>query len=652
MPSDIFDVDQAPFKSELRGSFGIVKTNTSFELDFVLSSIEISRITDLETASSALDVQFARFSDLLQRDIDYERVEKIMNQYLERGANRTVFFPPLLVSLVAFEDTERSDKATKITEYFQTVGDTVEDAWLVRTWDNNRFQLRLHSASGDGAVPFIHQGKPEAVLPFGCYLKWNPRFVKLVIIDGQHRLCALQTLYGDLARRHILADMHIPICVVFPPNATSGNARGESIRATLRDLFVTINQTAKEVSGHFLVLLDDKRLSAMAVRDLAELWKATPLGVGLTKLHLLEWNQRSEARVNQRDKAYSVSTVSIVADVLDKSVFDVKTGGLTSSFLNLSECRNALEEDSTWPRIESISNREFHPAQIALLEKQIKRYLTPALNVLLSEPSPYRRKAKRVADAKAWLDAEVVRMAKGAQDYRDQCLLHFRKWTTLDHDTARPIESDFESRCEHDDDDGPFFLNVFQQGLMRAWIEFAREMLRYSVSPTESASFLVKGLERICFAHAKSYFAGDKAYARLSLYKDGGAVIVTEVAREQWKRLILITLLNQDVWNDVESGLSGQLDEQQRAACRTELKAILDQCLFDFIEDLTDATQRDFERNWKDRDVTAQQQENIRGIITQDGDKSDKFKEYISKNLTAPRVKKAKNRLRAVLELE
>jgi len=177
-------------------------------------------------------------------------------------------------------------------------------------------------------------------------------------------------------------------------------------------------------------------------------------------------------------------------------------------------------------------------------------------------------------------------------------------------------------------------------------------MLRYSISPADSAGVLVKALERICFLHAKSYFSQEKTYTRLSLYRDGGAVIVTEVSREQWKRLILITLLNKEVWDGIEETLADKVGREPLATLRGELKVILEQCFFDFIEDLTEATQRDFERNWKDRDVTAQQQENIRAIVTEEGDKSDRFKEYISKNLTGQRVKKAKNRLRAVLELE
>ena len=649
--NDIFDFEPAPFKSELRGSFGVVKTNSSHELNFVLSSLDIARVNDLETASSALDMQFARFSDLLQRDIDFERVRGIIDEYLEKGADRTVFFPPLLVSLVAFEDPDPASKITKITEYFQCVDDTVDNGWLVRTWDNNRFQIRLRTAVGEGAVAIQHSGAVKEVLPFGCYLKWNPRVVKLVIIDGQHRLCALQTIFADPQRRHILQDMHIPICVVFPPNATVGNPRGESIRATLRDLFVTINQTAKQVSGHFIVLLDDKKLSSMAIRDLAELWKGTQLSAGLTKLHLLEWNQRLKAKTNQRDRKHSITTVSIVADVLERDIFDAATGGMTCSFLNLTECRADLEIADSFPTIESISNQEFRPQQAAVLQRQISAYVTPALDVLFTKPSPYKRKIEKLISAKLWLDAEVSRMANGALDFRDQCLAHYRESTDLDYATVRPIEAEFEERCEHEEADNPFFLNVFQQGMLRAWVEISRELLRHSIAPVDAADALIAALEVIAFSNKKSYFSSEKNYTRLTLYRDGGAVIVTEVAKEQWKRLILMTLAATDAKEAFERSFDDKLSVEQITAFREDIKPILEAAQSDFLEDFRKATQRDFQRNWKDRDLTAQQQETIRNVITTEGDPSEAFVKAIAEHLTGPRVKRARSTLNKVLEL-
>ena len=649
---EIFDGNETPFKSVIRGSFGSVKTNASYELAFVLSSIPMSRINELETASDALDVQLARFSDLLQRDIDYERVETIVNGYLERGANRVVFFPPLLVSLVALEDPGAIGQATQISEKYDLVEDEQDGAWLVRKWDRDRFLLQVHAAGRDSGVLFFHNGAPRAVHPYGCHLKWNPSVVKLVIIDGQHRLCALKTLYNNLERRHVVKDMQIPVCVVFPPNATVGNPRGETIPAVLRDLFVTINQTAKEVSGHFLVLLDDKSLSALAVRDLAESWKAQTLGANLTKLHLLEWNQRLKSRSNQIEKKYSVTTVSIISDVLDKNIFDPKTGGLTNTFLNLSERKIELESDENWTRVDSISNREFHPAQQEILQQQVATYLTPAISVLFSEPGPYKRKRLHLEAAKTWLDQQVVKMARGADVYRDQCLKHFRKWTRLDDISARSIEEDFEERCENEESDVPFFLNVFQQGMLRAWIEITRFTVNHGISPETNAKAFVRGLEKLCFAPAKGYFSSDQVYTRLSIYRDGGAVIVSESSREQWKRLILANFSNRDVWKSFAEVLSFQLDEERMEELERELRKLNEQSLFDFFEDLENAIQRDFEKNWKDREVTAQQQENIRKIIVDHGDTSEEFKEFIASQLTKPRRKKAQDRLTAILELD
>jgi hypothetical protein len=230
--------------------------------------------------------------------------------------------------------------------------------------------------------------------------------------------------------------------------------------------------------------------------------------------------------------------------------------------------------------------------------------------------------------------------------------MHFRKWTALDHETARPVEAEFVTRCEHDDDDEPYFYNVFQQAFVRAWIEFAHSLIPYEVAPPLAATILVDAMAPICFSSKKDYFGFEKTYARLSLYKDGGAVIVTEAARDQWKRLILMTLLNDDVWKIIDAGLAPKLDKSTREAFKSELMAVLAQHQFDFFEDLSGAIKRDFERNWQDRDVLAQHREALRKIIDKEGDKSEAFTEYVEKHLTAPRLKKAKTRLRSVLELQ
>lgn len=648
------EYDEVTFTKELRGVYGTFQTDKSFQVAYVLCSFPIHRIVELETAGEALDSKSARFEDLIQRDLDSRRVVDIVHDYLEKGDKKAIFFPPLLASLVA---VEKLDGATRgnIRELYRSVDDwTLRDNWFEKTWDTDHFQLRLPHARQDTGYSVQAAGTNHFVHNYGCQLKWNDKNARLVVIDGQHRLGALKLLYRDTERRRIVERIHVPVCVIFYPDAIADSGQNWNIVESLRSLFVTINLEQKKVSGHFLVLLDDTKLSTLAVRQFAQLWKddAAP---AYSMLHLLEWNEREAQSTDKRMRRYSITTVSILQGALKEYLFaNNEATGLTASFLNLEEVQARIELSDDAPSIEAISDAEFLPAQAEALSEQLQKYVTPAVSALFSEPTPYVRQIRALGNALSWLNEQVTKSARGAETFRDEFFRQHRRISEPKHERedVRAIESQFNEKAHPPHEDRVYFLNVFQYGLIGAWVEFSRIGLPLHLSPLISARALIAGLEELCFLHARDFFRTDAPYAQLALFREGGGIQLGKEARIQWRRLLLSTFANERV---LEAGVAHVKETLKRDAIkkwRDSLRRLAHREAGDYVDELDALIQRDYEKFWMDRPVSERHRKRLEDMHVEFGPKSAEVKKYIADELTPAKGKKARSALLKALEIE
>ena len=134
-----------PFNQTLRGTFGRFKTTGSRQVYYLLSSLPIDDIDDLQTASDLFETDALKFDELIQRDIDRARVMRMATGYLEAGSDKVVFFPPLLACIVMF------DADGKMLHQYSEPEDDIdgegEQRVLRTTWDEDGFELSL--ALGD-----------------------------------------------------------------------------------------------------------------------------------------------------------------------------------------------------------------------------------------------------------------------------------------------------------------------------------------------------------------------------------------------------------------------------------------------------------------------------------------------------------------------
>lgn len=589
-----------PFKEKINGNYGYFYTDKSNKLGYVLASIPIDDLSLIKTATEVLDISQISFDELIQRDIDRDRVTRIVDRYLDAGHNRAVFFPPLLVSLVPMEQG-------KIIDGFTEASESLEDGWISKIWDKDAFRIQLPVADQDTGIYADYEKESHPVYSYGCELGVNPHKVQLIAIDGQHRLSALRHLADNSEKRHVVENIKVPICIVFAPNPGLVEGSTEKVSLNLRDLFVTINTTGKQVSGHFLTLLKDDSMSAMAVRDLADQWKSESV-VGSNALHFIEWNQRESKFAHQVTRAYAITNVSIVGECLKDYLFGEKKGGLTRDILNLDPVKSNVEWKDGLTPIEDISENNFDQEQSAVLRDRINKFVTPSLTELFRSSYPYVLKQEAFANAYAWLNEQVQRGVDGSSGFRDVVLREYRAPYKLDPPAVLEIGNEFESKCEINESWAVFFLNVFQQGYIRAWLELSAAGLDYNVDPADFAKAFVRSANEFIFDSKKDIFGVSRLYTKRILY-NGENVILTLTARENWKNLILLCLRNRKMKGALVSELTDDIGQREQLI--EVIDSIAQRAWQRYTDQLFDGFRKDIEKNWQDKGYEEQRRRNL-----------------------------------------
>lgn len=634
------------FSVSFDGAYGRFKTAESYELAYLQTSLRPHELAHLVTASEAFDFRAISFDEIIQRDIDMERVDnELVKKYLESGRHRVLFFPPILVSIVALDQ----GKPVEVYDEVSIEAPTDDRPLLTQTWDKDKFQLELNTSVKPTGHHVTVDGQNYNYIPYAATVRVNPETVKLVVIDGQHRFTALRRILDKPEKKYLLADMAVPVCIFFTPDAVKNKGQDESIKRDLRDLFVTINSTAKEVSGHFLILLNDKSLSSLAVRSLADQWKENNAGV---LLPLLEWNTREASKARQRQKPFSITTIATIADCFEKYVFDSATSTQEILALSLSPVREQLKVNPASPSYNQIQETVFSSEQIDVLKQQLAARVTPSLNVLFTEPRPYASLIGAYKKALAKLDEHVAENTAGAKSFRDDVLYKFRRSAGYDYDAVKTAEREFESSIVIPQYDDAFFLNIFQQGLIRAWATLSKGLAAISpLSPEDVARAMLPVLDRFVFSDTRRTLEKSNSYLQLLLF-EGERIRVNESSRTQWSNLILSTFVSGEAQELLRKKFTAMLGAQELEAVKTaqlRVAELAGKALKDYTDALEWRIAEDFAVNWPYKNLG----EDLELYLRDRQGRPELHAEYEEKlsQLTSDRAKNAKVALSNILGL-
>jgi len=544
------------------GNFGRFSSGESFPIEYVMTTFPVAELAaEHSYLSYARDIRPEKldFELLMQRDIDEARVREKIEPYLNPSIttdelrSRALFFPPLLAAIVP-------TKGKHMLEcYPDEISAPVEEGgvkYLKREWPGV-FQLTYYSGEGVNALALdvISNGSTESVLVDRDPVKLEVRIAKgnqlgakLVVIDGQHRLFALQEVYEK--KPELFEQLIVPVCILFAPSATSyqqeryGGIHVPTVPEVFRHLFVDVNSNAELVGGHFNILLSDESIGSLVCRKFCDrvLAERGPYG-----LAAIEWNtkKKKDSAVIKRD--YSLTSVGVIDEALKKS-FGRPKSSLMKYVLNLPERESDLypndKDPSEFPKVEW---ERFSLTQKRVLVEQVEKYLVPILDKIFFGTKAFQNAYSIFANELNSL--ETISKSHDAHDAADagrvvdQVLEYMPIKKGKNYDNARAIYSKFELSVEDKRRaNTPSVLNkaIFQRAIfdaLAALMDLARD---YSVNPLEVAQALVILLDEALRDNG-AFFAVDRHYMQHAIYS-GPNIKAKEDTKRAFANLIIANL--------------------------------------------------------------------------------------------------------------
>ena len=594
------------------GIFSRFETPRSIVIESILTSFHVSELNFLTLArdiSNDLD-----FDLLIQRDIDENRATSDISKYIcsegkEAHPDRQnlVFLPPLIAAIVT------TDKKRKLENYYpnEKLISIEDDYGLVyqRQW-GACFEVKNYEDKVGGAPLYNdtiiqkEKGNPivemnQAEIGISLSISKTDPGAKLVVIDGQHRLFALQHTAKN--NRDAVENMHIPVLIVYAPDSTEkNNCLTLNVPEVFRRLFVDVNSTARNVSGHFVILLSDTHLGhiicrAFCSKVLREFYK-----MGLAQI---EWNTRTDKESKTITKEYTLTSIGVI-DVLLEDVFsNPKQVDVLRYMLNIDSCEFEFGEDEDGneiPEPKSFPWMGFLFKHKTKLHELAKNNIAPCLIEIFFKSKQYSRIIGAFRDAYDKIVQKEIDDTTSASHNAAKTVSEFllnNIHISLDRNKEKEILSEFKQKYADNSKDKfePIIRNnVFQRGMLNAWINVVGKGMLFNLRPIHVTigfnDLLDKAIESNLFKNDVSHL-----YLQNSVY-DGVRIKPTLGSRRQISRLILALLGKNKYCNQIVKIIQNkdEISEDDLQRLKEKLTQLGVESASHFIDDLRKARNRRF----------------------------------------------------------
>lgn len=560
--------DEKLYNFERIGSFGRFYSGESFPIEYIMTTFFSAELSEL-TFARDIHPDTIDFDLLMQRDIDEERVRLEMEPYLNPNPNkftpaelrlRSVFFPPLLAAIVpskgkvmdAYYPDEKCEMKT----------DSNDKMHIIREWPG-LFKLTYFSSHNQHAYQFNIFSKEENQLrekrvqrePVKlevCTAKGNHYGAQLVIIDGQHRLFTIKQVYEKHPK--LLEFLSVPVCILFAPNATLQKDqeyvpyRVPTVPEVFRHLFVDVNNTAKQVGGHFNILLSDDKIGSIACRKFCDYILKTRGAEGLA---VIEWNTKNQKDSAKITRAYSLTSIGIIDKALDEGIGNRKL--LFKYVLNLDEVNEQLypngeNEEEAMLDYPIVKWNKFSLAQKNILERQVKTYLVPCLDMIFFKTQEFATAfeifGNELNKVKDMVDADQQEALK-ARQVINQILDYMPIGEGKSFEAVRTIYHNFDSQVKKEREknvSSMIHYALFQRAIFDAWAQMLDITRHFISDPREITKGFVKLLDFALQDNGR-FFVPEQLYMQHTVFT-GSQIIVKQETRKILSLLLMAHFIN------------------------------------------------------------------------------------------------------------
>ena len=367
---------KSTYNQSLYGYFGEFGSGANAQIFFLQSAInpedldKITLIGDIE-GSETWSVR-----DLFQRDVDTDRVTNGLLPYF-KDTGKVKFFNPITLTLLPHDNS-----SNKIASAIPDVVISSEeiDGHMWNTYEVSELYRFRHV-----------QGAPQTAL-----MEWNDSKVKVVAIDGQHRLSALKRFKKDVHNTDAQADFlkwNIP-AVLFSLRKIDMERSSGSLLDIVRSIFIYINTEAKTPSKTRQILLTDEDINSICTQEILEYSHENDVlpdeSRDENKIPLLFYDWRGEEKngENVSSDCSMKSTVEI-KDWLEYYILGENFTSLQKSSLNIQPI-DILNK--------SFTDQKLNIESIKELRKVFSTNVRPGIIYLLENFEPYKIYIKQLRD--------------------------------------------------------------------------------------------------------------------------------------------------------------------------------------------------------------------------------------------------------------
>ncbi|MCS0391719.1 hypothetical protein ND980_05565 [Vibrio diabolicus] len=507
------------------GSFGRFTAAGSFPVDFVLTSFDTDDLEHL-TFARQLTTDKLDFEMMMQRDIDEGRARKELAEYLypskkniEELKSNVVFFPPILVAILDVRNN-------KVSPYYPDYKEFEDkDGFLNSQW-GDCFKLKAF-LTDEGQECNEYGGKYIQKTPVELSLNMRKNGARLVVIDGQHRLFAIKEML-ETDKAEALKNLHLPICIVYPPRSVEGEDKVPSVTEVFRHLFVDVNSTMEQVGGHFTILLKDNNLSSISIRKLCDSIVSEDLGQEY--ISAVEWNTKSKKESTNLTKKYSITSIGIIDKALSETI--AKSQKVLRHIFD-------VEEDIEWDNFDLSKKNEF--------ETHVEEKLIPLISKMFFEINIFKDAFTLHSNK---ID-EIKRLTNGENGSKYKVV-----YNTIINSSPLPsncdplvedIFQDFSNQVSSERKKSNCRLinyALFQRSIFYIWYVLLGKLKSYYSA--EQITDLTVDIINLALDEERDIFGLSRRYLQYSIWQDGN-IKRGEKTRIQFSRLIFSILSSLDI---------------------------------------------------------------------------------------------------------